>query len=74
MFLYGGARVPPDRLVTHSDAGSQFISVRFIECLDEIGARRSIGTVADSYDHALAETPNGLDKAEFVYGNVGKTR
>jgi putative transposase len=37
-------------LVTHSDAGSQFTSVRFTERLDEIGARPSIGTVADSYD------------------------
>jgi putative transposase len=55
-------------LVTHSDAGSQFTSVRFTERLDEIGARPSIGTVADSYDNALAETTNGLYKAECVYG------
>jgi putative transposase len=55
-------------LVTHSDAGSQFTSVRFTERLDEIGARPSIGTVADSYDNALAETVNGLYKTECVYG------
>jgi putative transposase len=55
-------------LVTHSDAGSQFTSVRFTERLDEIGARPSIGTVADSFDNALAETTNGLYKAECVYG------
>lgn len=55
-------------LITHSDAGSQFTSVRFTERLDEIGARPSIGTVADSYDNALAETVNGLYKAECVYG------
>ena len=55
-------------LVTHSDAGSQFTSVRFTERLDEIGARPSIGTVADSYDNALAETANGLYKTECVYG------
>ena len=55
-------------LVTHSDAGSQFTSVRFTERLDEIGARPSIGTVANSYDNALAETVNGLYKAECVYG------
>jgi putative transposase len=42
--------------------------VRFTERLDEIGARPSIGTVADSYDNALAETTNGLYKAECVYG------
>ena len=55
-------------LVTHSDAGSQFTSVRFTERLDEIGARPSIGTIADSFDNALAETTNGLYKAECVYG------
>lgn len=55
-------------LVAHSDAGSQFASVRFTERLDEIGARPSIGTVADSYDNALAETTNGLYKTECVYG------
>jgi putative transposase len=55
-------------LVAHSDAGSQFTSVRFTERVDEIGARPSIGTVADSFDNALAETTNGLYKAECVYG------
>jgi len=55
-------------LVTHSDAGSQFTSVRFTERLDEIGARPSIGTIADSFDNALAETTNGLFKSECVYG------
>jgi putative transposase len=55
-------------LVTHSDAGSQFTSVRFTERLEEIGARPSIGTVADSYDNALAETTNGLYKTECVHG------
>jgi putative transposase len=55
-------------LVTHSDAGSQFTSVRFTERLDEIGARPSIGTIADSFDNALAETTNGLYKSECVYG------
>jgi putative transposase len=62
----GGRRLTG--LVAHSDAGSQFTSVRFTERLDEIGARPSIGTVADSYDNALAETTNGLYKAECVYG------
>ena len=42
--------------------------LRFTERLDEIGARPSIGTVADSYDNALAETTNGLYKTECVYG------
>jgi putative transposase len=55
-------------LITHADAGSQFTSVRYTERLDEIGARPSIGTVADSYDNALAETTNGLYKTECVRG------
>ena len=55
-------------LITHADAGSQFTSVRFTERLDELGARPSIGTVADSYDNALAETTNGLYKTECVHG------
>jgi putative transposase len=55
-------------LVAHSDAGSQFTSVRFTERLDEIGARPSIGTIADSFDNALAETTNGLYKTECVFG------
>jgi putative transposase len=55
-------------LVAHSDAGSQFTSLRFTERLEEIGARPSIGTVADSFDNALAETTNGLYKTECVYG------
>ena len=55
-------------LITHSDAGSQFTSVRYTERLEEIGAQPSIGTVADSFDNALAETVNGLYKTECVYG------
>jgi putative transposase len=46
---------------------TQFTSVRFTERLEEIGARPSIGTVADSFDNALAETTNGLYKTESVY-------
>ena len=53
-------------LIVHSDAGSQFTSIRFTERVDEIGARPSIGTVADSYDNALAETVNGLYKTELT--------
>jgi putative transposase len=64
----GARRRPLVGLVTHSDAGSQFTSVRFTERLAEIGARPSIGTVADSFDNALAETTNGLYKTECVHG------
>ena len=52
----------------HSDAGSQFTSIRYGERLAEIGAVPSIGTVGDSFDNALAETVNGYYKAELVRG------
>ena len=52
----------------HSDAGSQFTSIRYGERLDEIGARPSIGSVGDSYDNALAESTNSLYKAELIRG------
>ena len=55
-------------LVAHSDAGSQFTSIRYGERLAEIGAVPSIGSVGDSYDNALAETVNGLYKTELIYG------
>jgi putative transposase len=52
----------------HSDAGSQFTSIRYGERLAEIGAVPSIGTVGDSFDNALAETVNGYYKSELIYG------
>lgn len=52
----------------HSDAGSQFTSIRYGERLAEIGAVPSIGTVGDSFDNALAESVNGYYKAELVRG------
>jgi len=55
-------------LVCHSDAGSQFTSLRYGERLAEIGAVPSIGSVGDSYDNALAETVNGLYKTELIRG------
>jgi len=61
-----GTRI--DGLRCHSDAGSQFTSLRYGERLAEIGAVPSIGTVADSFDNALAETVNGYYKAELIRG------
>lgn len=55
-------------LVTHSDAGSQFTSIRYGERLAELGAVPSIGSVGDSFDNALAETVNGLYKTELIRG------
>ena len=55
-------------LVAHSDAGSQYTSIRYGERLDELGAVPSIGSVGDSYDNALAEATNSLYKAELIRG------
>jgi putative transposase len=52
-------------LICHSDAGSQYTSVTYTERLAEIGAAPSIGTVADSFDNAMAEATNSLFKAEL---------
>jgi len=53
-------------LISHSDAGSQYTSIAHTERLADIGAAPSIGTVATSYDNALAETMNGLFKTELL--------
>jgi len=49
----------------HSDAGSQFTSIRYGERLAESGAVPSIGSVGDSFDNALAETVNAYSKVEL---------
>ena len=54
-------------LVAHSDAGSQYTSIRYTDRLCEIGALPSIGTVGDSYDNAMAESTIGLYKSELVW-------
>ncbi|CAK7260866.1 transposase (plasmid) [Shinella sp. WSC3-e] len=46
------------------DRGSQYVSIRYSERLAEAGIEPSVGSVGDSYDNALAETINGLYKAE----------
>ncbi len=54
-------------LVHHSDCGSQYVSIKHTERLAEAGIEPSVGSVGDSYDNALAETINGLYKAEVIY-------
>ena len=54
------------RAIHHSDAGSQYTSLRFTETLALAGIAPSIGTVGDAYDNALAETLIGLYKSEAV--------
>jgi len=55
------------QLVHHSDAGSQYTSIRYSDRLTEAGIAASIGSVGDSYDNAMAEALNGTFKAELVY-------
>jgi putative transposase len=59
-------RAPDERLVHHSDRGVQYLSIRYTERLAEAGIERSVGTVGDSYDNALAETVIGLYKTEVI--------
>ncbi|WP_367198885.1 IS3 family transposase [Amorphus sp. 3PC139-8] len=54
-------------LVHHSDRGSQYVSIRYTGRLAEAGIEPSVGSVGDSYDNALAETINGLYKAEVIH-------
>ena len=54
-------------LVHHSDRGRQYVSIKYTERLLEAGIEPSVGSVGDSYDNALAETINGLYKAEVIH-------
>src|ERR1700681_4472944 len=54
-------------LVHHSDRGVQYVSIKYTERLAEAGLDPSVGSVGDSYDNALAETINGLYKAEVIH-------
>ena len=54
-------------LIHHSDRGSQYVSFRYSERLMEAGVEPSVGSKGDSYDNALAETINGLYKAELIH-------
>jgi putative transposase len=53
-------------LVHHSDRGVQYLAIRYSERLEEAGVAASVGSRGDSYDNALAETVNGLYKAELI--------
>jgi putative transposase len=54
-------------LIHHSDRGSQDVFIKYTERLAEAGVEPSVGSVGDSYDNALAETINGLNKAEVIH-------
>ncbi|MDT6969547.1 IS3 family transposase [Streptomyces thermocarboxydus] len=53
-------------LIHHSDRRSQYVSIRYTDRLADVGASASVGSVADSYDNAMAEALNGTFKAELI--------
>ena len=61
------ARPHDERLIHHSDRGVQYLSIRYTERLADAGLERSVGSVGDSYDNALAETVIGLFKTEVIH-------
>ena len=65
--LYARRSGREGELVHHSDRGSQYVSIRYSERLAEAGIEPSVGSTGDSYDNALAETINGLYKAEIIH-------
>jgi putative transposase len=65
--LYDRQPERSDALVHHSDRGSQYVSIRYTERLAEAGIEPSVGSRGDSYDNALAESINGLYKAELIH-------
>jgi transposase InsO family protein len=60
------ARPHAGRLIHHSDRGAQYLAIRYTERLAAAGVERSVGTVGDSYDNALAESIIGLFKTEVI--------
>lgn len=65
-----GHPVEPGELVCHSDAGSQYTSLRWTEHLALEGITPSIGTVGDAYDNGLMESIIGLFKTEAIATDV----
>lgn len=65
--LYARSPRHEDGLIHHSDRGVQYVSIRYTERLAEAKIQPSVGSKGDSYDNALAETINGLYKAELIH-------
>jgi putative transposase len=72
--LYARQPERDGELIHHSDRGSQYVSIRYSERLAEAGIEPSVGSKGDSYDNALAETINGLYKAEVIHRRSWPTR
>jgi len=67
MAIWRRRREGLEGLVHHSDRGVQYLAIRYSERLAEAGIMASVGSRGDSYDNALAETVNGLFKAEVIH-------
>ncbi|HHH7916905.1 TPA: IS3 family transposase, partial [Escherichia coli] len=64
----------PSGTVHHSDKGSQYVSLAYTQRLKEAGLLSSTGSTGDSYDNAMAESINGLYKAEVIHRKSWKNR
>ncbi|HCN7026055.1 TPA: IS3 family transposase, partial [Escherichia coli] len=64
----------PSGTVHHSDKGSQYVSLAYTQRLKEAGLLASTGSTGDSYDNAMAESINGLYKAEVIHRKSWKNR
>jgi putative transposase len=63
-----------DRLIHHSDKGSQYTSLRFTQRLADAGVAPSTGSVGDSFDNAVAESFFGSLKTELIYRHSWASR
>ncbi|EEC9450725.1 IS3 family transposase [Escherichia coli] len=64
----------PSGTIHYSDKGSQYVSLAYTERLKEAGLLASTGSTGDSYDNAMAESINGLYKAEVIHRKSWKNR
>ncbi|WP_438860805.1 IS3 family transposase [Escherichia coli] len=64
----------PSGTIHHSDKGSQYVSLAYMERLKEAKLLASTGSTGDSYDNAMAENINGLYKAEVIHRKSWKNR
>ncbi len=72
--LYARRPLEQGSLFHHSDRGVQYVSIRYTQRLAQAGVEPSVGSVGDSYDNALAETINGLYKAEVIHRRSWQNR
>ncbi|WP_230421458.1 IS3 family transposase [Actinomadura soli] len=66
--------VQPGSLIHHSDRGCQYVSFRYTTHLTDLGVTASVGSVADSYDNAMAESLNATFKTELIHRRTWRTR